>query len=386
MFFVAARMNRFKQIDILRALAVFLVLGRHITLCPSETSPFFHRVTEIWAQGGWIGVDLFFVLSGFLVSGLLFREHEKYQKLHIGHFLIRRGFKIYPPFWLLIGVTILMWIVLHKPIPLPALASELLFVQNYVRGMWNHTWSLAVEEHFYLLLAFGLFVLSKRRSARPFALIPAGFILVALLCLTLRILTGALLPYRHMTHLVPTHLRLDGLFFGVFLSYLSHFHPVKFVAAASRFRHLLLATGVGCLFPAFCLPLETPWISTFGFTLFYVGSGCLLVSALGFRAPESRLFRAVAYVGSHSYSIYLWHMPVAIWGSAALARLLSPNSNWYVDAAFYLVGSIAFGIAMAVFTEFPVLRIRDRFFPSRGTALSTDAMGRGINLSRVPSS
>ncbi|MEM7353410.1 MAG: acyltransferase, partial [Acidobacteriota bacterium] len=64
-------MHRFQQIDILRAVAVLLVLGRHMTPCPPEVSPLLHQVTQAWFRGGWIGVDLFFVLSGFLVSGLL---------------------------------------------------------------------------------------------------------------------------------------------------------------------------------------------------------------------------------------------------------------------------------------------------------------------------
>lgn len=127
----ASQLNRFRQIDILRAVAVLLVLGRHLTPCPEGFSHFLHHVTRIWNQGGWIGVDLFFVLSGFLVSGLLFREHEKFHELHIGHFLIRRGFKIYPPFWLLIGATVLVAGIASRrtavacPRPRVALRSEL---------------------------------------------------------------------------------------------------------------------------------------------------------------------------------------------------------------------------------------------------------------------
>jgi peptidoglycan/LPS O-acetylase OafA/YrhL len=71
---------------------------------------------------------------------------------------------------------------------LRGLACELAFVQNYGSALWNHTWSLAVEEHFYLLLAVGLFVLAKYRSS--FALVPVAFVVVALLCLALRIFTN----------------------------------------------------------------------------------------------------------------------------------------------------------------------------------------------------
>ena len=379
-------MNRFKQIDILRAIAVFLVLGRHMEPCPPDSSGFLNHFTRIWAQGGWIGVDLFFVLSGFLVSGLLFREHEKFHELHIRHFLIRRGFKIYPPFWLLIGFTVVLLTVRHQHLPLRGLASELLFVRNYGSSMWNHTWSLAIEEHFYFLLAFGFFVLARRWPAQPFKLIPAAFIAIALLSLMLRVVGAFHSAYDHKTHLFPSHLRLDGLFFGVLLSYGFHYHSIRFLSVAQRFRYSLAGIGVLLLLPAFYFPLEsTPFISTYGLTLFYLGSGCLLVSALGWQTPTTGLATAVAYIGSHSYSVYLWHMPVAIWGTAVVGRLFAQHNNWFIYAATYLLGSIVFGVSMAILVEFPVLRIRDRLFLSRGTPLSSEPTGPNNALQRTGS-
>ncbi|WP_395747061.1 acyltransferase family protein [Prosthecobacter sp.] len=361
--------SRFPQIDILRSVAVLLVLGRHMTECPETTSTWLHDITHVWWQGGWAGVDLFFVLSGFLVSGLLFSEYEKYRQLRIGRFLIRRGFKIYPPFWLLIGVTFVGRFVRHSSEPLWAeLLSELAFVQNYGPSLWNYTWSLAVEEHFYLLLAFGFFLLCKRRAGHAFSSIPAAFLVAAMVCLTLRLL-GTHAAYDNKTHLFPTHLRLDSLFFGVLLSFLFHRHPASFLAFAKRFRHGLLGAGVLLLSPAFCLPLETtPFIYTYGLTLFYIGGGCLLVSALGSPASVSGFGRAMACIGSHSYSIYLWHMPVAILGASPLARRFQEDLRWPVYAILYLGGAILFGMTMSILIESPVLRLRNRLFPSRSGA------------------
>src|SRR5215470_10370022 len=98
--------------------------------------------------GGWIGVDLFFVLSGFLVSGLLFREHLTHQRIEVGSFLARRGLKIYPGFYVLIAVSVLASVAMHRALSAAGVLSEVFFVQNYRRGLWPHTWSLAVEEHF----------------------------------------------------------------------------------------------------------------------------------------------------------------------------------------------------------------------------------------------
>jgi peptidoglycan/LPS O-acetylase OafA/YrhL len=87
---------RVRQLDILRAIAVLLVLGRH------------EHANALWRRCGWVGVDLFFVLSGFLISGLLFSEYKKRGRLDLPRFYIRRGLKIYPSFYVLILATFLV--------------------------------------------------------------------------------------------------------------------------------------------------------------------------------------------------------------------------------------------------------------------------------------
>src|SRR5271165_4056899 len=93
--------GRVLSLDVLRALAVLLVLGRHMDLSPADVPGVMRGVAATWYRGGWIGVDLFFVLSGFLVSGLLFREYRRHNSLAVPRFLVRRGFRIYPAFFAL---------------------------------------------------------------------------------------------------------------------------------------------------------------------------------------------------------------------------------------------------------------------------------------------
>src|SRR6476469_9931494 len=148
-------MERSRSIDVLRAVALFLVcFGRHLGPYPEDHTSYpgllLHKATVALARGGWIGVDLFFVLSGFLVSGLLFRDYQQTGRIRAGRFLLRRGFKIYPPFWVFMLMTAA---VFGSRFPIGAYFIELGFVQNYRPTIWQHTWSLAVEEHFYLLLA-----------------------------------------------------------------------------------------------------------------------------------------------------------------------------------------------------------------------------------------
>ena len=85
--------NRLPQLDFLRAVAVLLVIGNHSAICPPEVNFYLNKITSVWYRGGWTGVDLFFVLSGFLVSGLLFNEYRKRGDINLKRFLIRRLMK-----------------------------------------------------------------------------------------------------------------------------------------------------------------------------------------------------------------------------------------------------------------------------------------------------
>src|SRR3954468_707616 len=126
--------RRSRVLDILRAVAIFLVLGRHMDVCPPDLNRYLYNLTKTWNRGGWVGVDLFFVLSGFLISGLLFREHQKYGNISFKDFFTRRGFKIYPSFYVLVAVTVFVRLRRGSPVPLQDFLHEILFVQNYFVG------------------------------------------------------------------------------------------------------------------------------------------------------------------------------------------------------------------------------------------------------------
>src|SRR5437588_1674510 len=167
--------NRSQALDILRFLAVLLVLWRHSWVCSPQISPLLHSITATLQRGGWIGVDLFFVLSGFLISGLLFKECQKTHQISLSRFFVRRGFKIYPPFWALLLFTVVLESITNNKTAGKWILCEFFFVQNYGdASQWGYTWSLAVEEHFYILLPLLLVVLLKvgSKRPRPFANIP----------------------------------------------------------------------------------------------------------------------------------------------------------------------------------------------------------------------
>ena len=362
-------MPRLVGLDVLRFAAVTLVLGRHMSPPPGTWPSGWQAILVTWQRGGWVGVDLFFVLSGFLVSGLLFKEYKSRGRLSIVRFYVRRGWKIYPPFYVLIAVTVFLRLYFVRQVAGHSLLSELLFVQSYVPGLWNHTWSLAVEEHFYLLLPIVLLLVLRFNRGSPTPLKPVLTIaaFLAVIALLLRLLYSYYQPsYSHFTHAFPSHLRLDSLFFGVAISYAYHFHTSRFVLSLTPWRRWLIVGGPLLISPAFVFELEsTPFIYTAGFTLFYVGSGMLLVGVLLSELPRNRLLVVLATLGAYSYSIYLWHMPVNTWGVRLAERVYGRSLGFLVEVLVYVIGSFVVGVIAAKIIEVPTLRLRDRWFPSR---------------------
>ena len=358
-------LRRNAQIDILRGVAILMVLVCHSILLRQPTwDVAVHRA-------GWSGVALFFVVSGFLISGLLFTEYRKTGGIQFRRFAIRRAIKIYPAFYVLVLLTVAIRVAGHptsfrEEIWEPLL-HDVIFVQSYFEGTWGHFWSLSVEEHFYILLPLTMFFLIRHarehHKGDPFTAIPKLFVVVAVSLLIARLLTAAYVPYSIQTHLLPTHLRLDSLLFGVVLSYWHHFHHERFSRFTTRNRNLILCAAVLLLSPAFLVSQYDRWMYTYGFASLYLGYGCLLVGFLhvplhDIRRPILLGLRGIAYIGTFSYSIYLWHLP---W--IHVVQRIPPGPMRSGQLAIFYAGAILLGIVTAKLVEFPALRLRDHLFP-----------------------
>jgi peptidoglycan/LPS O-acetylase OafA/YrhL len=358
---------RIKRLDVLRAVAVILVLVLH------------GQILYVFDKMGWVGVDLFFVLSGFLISGLFYLEYKKQGSINYPRFFLRRGLKIYPAFFVMILVTFVARFLLGQPNSLGPYLREIFFVQNYKIGIWQHTWSLGVEEHFYIflpLLLLGMIWLSKDRK-NPFRRIPLIFALIAISCIALRAATIYFTnPADFTPGMVtnPTHERIDSLFFGVFLGYLHHYHldAVKKWMGLPYLRVLFALATTALLSCCFIFDRSSHFLLIFGLSFLYLGFGGLLLMSLHVHdilprrlaGPVSALGTAFAFIGAYSYSIYLWHIPFQAFAPGVLRRLFhvefSPDGRF----VFYFIGSLIFGILMARLIEFPVLKLRDKMFPS----------------------
>jgi peptidoglycan/LPS O-acetylase OafA/YrhL len=365
--------GRSPELDVLRVLAVVLVLGRHmfgISELASSTPS--RLLLGLWNRCGWIGVDLFFVLSGFLVSGLLFSEYQKSGEVRVGRFLMRRAFKIYPPFYVLLGVTVAFNLVV---VTQRSLVAEALFFQNYVPGLWGHTWSLAVEEHFYILLAAAVFVLARRRrSARnPFESLPALFVVVTLTALTTRFVTALTVPHFWTRTLLPSHARIDSLFFGVVLSYCFHFRR-DLIDRYLRYRQYVPAVVV-LLLPVVFLPVETSvFMNTIGLVFLYLAFGAVTLGAIHSEifavASRTPIGRSIAFLGERSYSIYLWHLPAKLWFVGLVSKSLGITQSLPIALMEYIGGAFLLGVVMAFVVETPALALRDYLIPRERVRVS----------------
>jgi peptidoglycan/LPS O-acetylase OafA/YrhL len=314
---------------------------------------------------GHTGVDLFFVLSGFLVSGLLFAEFKLTQSVNIRRFLIRRALKLYPAFYFFLLFSILFRIGLGDQIGTANIIAEVLFVQNYFNGVWSHTWSLAVEEHFYLLLALGIAALIKSPfSSRPLSFVPIMYVVMLCLVLTFRYQVFHSGTFTFRTHRCPTHLQIDSLMFGVVLSYAVHFWKST-IEVVRRFKSLILLASMVSLVGSQLL--GGVWGYTLGHPLLYFGFGGFVIVAATCTWSSSFFLTGLGFVGAHSYSIYLWHTVVLVMGRIALQKLPAVGIvgfSWEVKAIVYIIATIVVGVVLSKVIEIPILNIRDTLFPS----------------------
>ena len=339
------------DIDGLRAVAVLSIL-------------FYHVGIDAFG-GGYVGVDIFFVISGFLITTIIVRELGD-QSFTIGRFYERRVRRILPALTFVLVATLCAGFFLLPPGQLENLAQSALATSVFSSNIFFfagtgyfdgpseakpllHTWSLAVEEQYYILFPLLLMLIHKRLAGRyllPVAAIAAlSFLACALLTPSRPTATFFLIPFRAWELFIGSLLAIGAV-------------PLLTSPAA---RHLLASAGLAMVL-----------ISVFGFTpatefpgiaaaLPTLGTAAVIHAGSSgehlFRRSLS--WRPLVFVGLISYSLYLWHWPLVVY-----AKLMLVNEFNDAERTAVIVASFVFATLSWKFVEAP-FRDRERF-PSRG--------------------
>jgi peptidoglycan/LPS O-acetylase OafA/YrhL len=348
-------MGRWPALDGVRGLAILLVMLEHTHLAP------FH--------GGGLGVDLFFVLSGFLISGLLLAEFQRSGRLDIRRFYYRRALRLLPAVLVLVAaMTGLALADHHSDMGKATLAmapKTLLYVANIGRtdvgnpSLLAHTWSLSIEEQFYLVWPLALLLLLRtRRSRMALTGVVLGFAALATVTRTVSYLAGPSTSAHFGRWYFRTDTKVDALLLGCTIAVLlasdlprSRWFarlPVRTIGLASLLAMLAVVPWVDLTRATFMVQLSVFRLASAGLILALV-VGQRFASVLE-RALSMRWLR---FTGVLSYSLYLWHFPVFMLVQQQLGRSLK---SLLVELPVTLL--LAYGSYRLV--ERPFLRARER--------------------------
>ncbi len=352
------------DLDVVRGVAILLALGWHFNHGPSGN----RLLDALQLPGftlGWAGVDLFFVLSGFLLGRLVLKEQLATGRFDGRRFTVRRVLKLWPVLYVFLAVQ-----ALAGPDPSTFLWQNALHVQNYAGTSLRHLWSLAVEEHFYLVLAV-LFPWFARRRGSPRVL--AGVLVgVLVAALALRI-WGSLDGVSEVRLQWRTHFRVDSLAAGVLLAVVSVHWPERFDRLV-RHRWVWAAVTVLGAVTLARVGKDGFFGSTVGYTVAYVtGTAFLLLLYRAAWVPRARILTApVAGLGRYSYGIYIWHLFAAHTAVDALPGVEWESGTPGAQAAKY-ASAIGIGVVATVLVEKPALRLRERLVPAERANRSDSA-------------
>ena len=277
-------------------------------------------------------------------------------------FIIRRIFRIWPAYYVLLAFHLLVgrhpWNTF--------LFQNLAHLQNYLGTSITQTWSLAVEEHFYLVLPALLLLFARwRLGAWTIVGVLTGICAVVLTARCFAVADGNL-----EGAFAYTQYRIDSLLVGVILSAIYWMKPGVYHQLAKRKWLLIASIVLLCAWLAFAtknLALD----ESIGYTIQAIGFAALIVFVLEYSGSlrSSWLYRGVAWIGLYSYGIYLWHSLALSPGDMLIRKVsalgLAPSLIWIVALTFQFALAIAIGYVTTRAIEYPFLMMRNALFPEK---------------------
>jgi len=368
------------ELDGLRGVAILLVLGRHaIRPFWTEDKPLIPLGS--WDLGtllinGWMGVDLFFVLSGFLISHHIIKKWDE-GRWDLWSYTTKRVLRIVPTYFTVLFIVGFGLVPFYKPTGEDLglrFAYHMLFLQDYFPADINVAfWSLGVEEKFYIIAPFILFgALGLRKPLLKYSI----FITLFFCPLIFRVWTASLYPevseYVRFFRVFrsPFHMCFDGLVFGMLSALI---YRDRKVLPFFNNPHVAQALAWGGLFLSlYLLAIESHMgiIDTFDKTvlqtLIAIGMGSILLGVILGGGPI-KIFRNswLFFFSKISYSLYLVHLPLAALTANLIGRLLPMNEfepmvQFFIYLPFYSALSIFTALILHYVVEKPFLLLKDR--------------------------
>ncbi|HEX2935293.1 MAG TPA: acyltransferase [Bacteroidales bacterium] len=351
----------FPELDGLRFLAFFMVFIVHHSLFSSI--PFL----SFLSANGWIGVDLFFVLSAFLFTKLLIAEHEKTGTISFMKFYIRRIFRIWPIYFIMIGFSVAVF-ALAKHEPLDAIAKTriiglLTFSDNIMAAIYSgfnhlpfsfHLWTIGYEEQFYVIIP--VIILLLVRSSPKVKVITFISTIVVLNAIRIWFLEDKV-PYPAIYVLPITH--FEAIIFGIAIgfggfSFLKKFSPI-----------LIGATGI-IFFALLCILPNVEFIISYWQVVSYfcVGMSTALILYAVLSSDKLKSFfshKILVFLGKRSYGLYVYHLFGIKMVDALAPRISAFATNAYLTFICSMLLTILLSVASYHFIEKPFLVLKKRF-------------------------
>ena len=352
------------SIDSLRALAVLAVIIYHVDVN--------------YLPGGFLGVDLFFVLSGYLISSLIIKEYRKTGSLNLYNFYIRRARRLLPAVYFMITVGLVV-MVLFNEVLLRKSHLDAIFGYIYSSNWWyifhkldyfdsfgaqspfKHLWSLAIEEQFYMIFPLLFLLINRKKKSKDgtyklnknFLYVVLGLILVSLIAHIL------LFDINNISRIYfGTDTRAFSLLVGVVGAIL---YPMEKLHAKVTPQQNIMYSVVSLVSIA---TLITVMIYTSEYNTWLYRGGFLLVAILGLiviissgkqHTLMSRLlsFKPIVFIGKISYSLYLWHFPILVL-TTPVSEIGNPNIIFVI---LRVILTFALATASYVFVETPIRKL-----------------------------
>ncbi|HEY1056880.1 MAG TPA: acyltransferase [Emticicia sp.] len=355
-------------LDHLRAFAITYVFLYHYSIM-------FPSPEWLYSIGkfGWTGVDLFFVLSGYLISAQLFAKIGQQQPISFKEFFMKRFFRIIPAYLTVLALYFL-FPYLREREALAPLWKYLTFTQNLgldlrTQGTFSHAWSLCIEEQFYLFLPLILIGLINGKIFKKASVLLA-FLFLAGFFIRFYMWTNFVEPFKETDNFwviwykwiyYPIYSRLDGLLVGVTIAAVFQFRP-KLKQQLQQYGNYLLLAGVAVLVGAYFLCKEQVSFgaSIFGFPIIALGYGLVVIAAISpkvflYRFPSKITFT----VASLSYGLYLTHKIVVHVSQEQLAKLGIAKESVLMLVLCMLTSMLGAWL-LQIIVEKPFLKLRNK--------------------------